>query len=80
MQRFKHDCEDCRFVGQFDREYTADGYVCTVTKSIILRHGDDPSDYGSVPGFIMNNQELYNTPELVRFREVYDAWESSDAS
>lgn len=72
MPRFKHDCEDCRFVGNFENEgQVADGYVCTVTHSIILRNGDNPPNYSSVPGFVLRVRDLMQEPSLERFREVF---------
>jgi hypothetical protein len=41
---FKHDCENCTFLGHF---YDHDVYTCG--KSIVARYSDEPSKYASLP-------------------------------
>jgi hypothetical protein len=42
--KFKHDCEDCTFVGHF---YDHDVYTCN--KSVVARYSDEPGEYASMP-------------------------------
>lgn len=42
--KFKHDCEDCTFVGHF---YDHDVYTCD--RSVVARYSDEPSEYSSMP-------------------------------
>jgi len=43
---FKHDCNKCEFVrtDTYDKKLS-DFYLCD--NSMIIRHSDEPSDYGS---------------------------------
>lgn len=44
-QKFKHDCDACRFIGHFEGY---DVYICgPKTPSIIARNGDDGPEYAS---------------------------------
>ena len=46
---WKHDCKKCRFIrtDTYNKKYDnlSDFYLCD--DSMIIRHSDDPSDYGS---------------------------------
>jgi hypothetical protein len=49
---FKHDCTKCVFIGQaeiqsIDHKSKGDIYYCGTT--LVYRHSDEPSDYGSIP-------------------------------
>ena len=49
--RFTHDCDGCRFLGQFER---FDLYFCQKCDggSVIARYGDEGDEYASAPHFI----------------------------
>lgn len=44
--KFQHDCKECQFLGHF---FKHDVYICDngYGGSVIARHGDEGSDYGS---------------------------------
>ena len=52
MSTYKHDCDKCKFVGEFavklgSKLQVMDGYVCG--DSVLLRYGNEPHEYMSSP-------------------------------
>ena len=65
--KYKHDCEECIFLGSYN---DCDLYFCQPSKStptIIVRRGDD-ADYQS--GFVFEDscEELAVAAAIIRFR------------
>jgi hypothetical protein len=57
--RFSHDCDRCCFTGHYIAEgREVDGWFCAgavLGGSIILRYGDGPPDYSSIPLVVAMN-------------------------
>lgn len=67
--RYVHDCDVCKFLGQFDYDgplsdgtterCAADLYYCHsngfLGGSVLARHSDEPSDYSSMPLDVMRS-------------------------
>lgn len=45
---FKHDCNDCVYLGSYHNGKPFDLYICH-QKTIVCRYGDIPSNYASAP-------------------------------
>lgn len=71
--RFVHDCNKCVFTGHYNVEgKEADGWYCSgamLGGSIILRYGNDASDYSSVARLIAEN---YSGAEFAIYRQVVE--------
>lgn len=55
---YRHDCQRCVHLGTFRREsHGTDVYFCSEAEgtSILLRDGDEPSDYRSFPEKVARN-------------------------
>ena len=52
--RFPHDCRSCTFLGtvQDAASKTFDLWVCAGERTVILRYGASPPDYGSGSGVV----------------------------
>lgn len=58
---YTHDCEECRYLGtgflpeymKANRRREEDYYFCTKTKSLIIRNGNHPANYKSLPLFVV---------------------------
>ena len=44
-RRYEHDCDDCKYLGQF---YEYDAYYCPVQNDLIARYGKE-GEYISMP-------------------------------
>jgi hypothetical protein len=72
--RFTHDCDACRFLGQFGRY---DLWVCPqrsgvrTSGSLIARYGSDGPDYESIPAWLSNLPEILAGVHQEHMRQCY---------
>jgi hypothetical protein len=74
MPRFKHDCKNCTFLGEW-QEY--DLYHCLQglnDPTLVARYSDEPSNYRaglpSIRSLAMKNDEDYDSPIVVAYRRA----------
>jgi len=72
--KYRHDCIYCLFTGHYllDGE-EVDGWYCwrsVLGGSVILRHGDEPSAYSSVPASLVHDDVPDDAPEMLVYKRV----------
>lgn len=64
---YKHDCGKCVFLGSYRGK---DLYCCPSEKTIVIRYGDDGSDYNSCPisgaAFYIGREAMQKALELAK--------------
>lgn len=62
MPVFKHDCENCIYLGSVHAAFSYDFYYCPTDNmmggSCIIREGDEPDNYQSFPWDIVKMDEF----------------------
>jgi len=69
--QFKHDCDQCTYLGRdinTDDHSDVDMYFCPQNgmPTIIMRYGDNGSDYASAPVQVINTSNAFDTSPLLR--------------
>lgn len=70
LPKYCHDCIHCLFTGHYvlDGEEVDGWYCCrsVLGGSVILRHGDEPSAYSSIPASLVSD----DVPEMLIYKRV----------
>jgi hypothetical protein len=71
--KYNHDCIHCLFTGQYNFDGNeVDGWYCwrsVLGCSVILRYGNEPAAYSSVPASLVNSDD----PDMLVYRQVLSA-------